>query len=123
MIDARIERWLLDEVPLSGQLVAEIVEFLYREDRFCRGALQIGGRIIGPSTIRAPTLAVVNSADAIAPLGSIKPFLDAVGAEEKCILEFPGDKGVSIQHLAFIAGPWVYAHIWPEVACWLEARD
>lgn len=122
-INARIERWLLDEVPLPGRLVAEIIQFLYREDRFCRGALPIGDRTVGPSTVQVPILAIVNSADAIAPLGSIKPFLDAVPAEEIRIIEFPGEKGISIQHLAILVGPWVYAHIWPEIFSWLDARD
>lgn len=122
-INARIERWLLDEVPLPGRLVTEIVEFLYREDRFCRGALPIGDRTVGPSTVQVPILAIVNSADAIAPLGSVKPFLDAAPADEIRIIEFPGERGVSIQHLAFLAGPWVYAHIWPEIFSWLDARD
>ena len=122
-INARIERWLLDEVPLPGRLVAEIVQFLYREDRFCRGALPIGGRTVGPSTVRTPILAIVNSADAIAPLGAVKPFLDSAPAEETRIIEFPGERGIGIQHLAFLAGPWVYAHIWPEIFSWLEARD
>ena len=33
---ARIERWALDEVALPGKLVSDIVEQLYREDRFWR---------------------------------------------------------------------------------------
>ena len=41
-IHARVERWALDEVPLPGKLVHQIIEWLYREDRFCRGDLTIG---------------------------------------------------------------------------------
>jgi len=29
-----VERWALDEVPLPGKLVHQIVEWLYRENRF-----------------------------------------------------------------------------------------
>src|SRR5262249_5657750 len=36
-VHARVERWALDEVPLPGKLVHEIIEWLYRENRFCRG--------------------------------------------------------------------------------------
>ena len=46
-IHARIERWALDEVPLAGRLVQEILQWLYREDRFCKGTLPIGGRTVG----------------------------------------------------------------------------
>jgi polyhydroxyalkanoate synthase len=64
-IHARIERWALDEVALPGKLVHQIVEWLYRENRFCRGALQIGDRLVGPSSLSAPTLAIINMADEV----------------------------------------------------------
>ena len=60
-IHARVERWALDEVALPGKLVREIVELLYRENRFCRGILKVGEQIIGPGNLSAPTLAVVNT--------------------------------------------------------------
>jgi hypothetical protein len=44
-LHARVERWALDEVPLPGKLVHQIVEWLYRENRFCRGALKVGTTI------------------------------------------------------------------------------
>ena len=43
-IHARVERWALDEVPLAGRLVQEILQWLYREDRFCSGTLSDRGR-------------------------------------------------------------------------------
>ncbi len=58
-IHARVERWALDEVPLPGKLVYQIIEWLYRENRFCRGILQIGQKFVGPSSLSAQTLAVV----------------------------------------------------------------
>jgi polyhydroxyalkanoate synthase len=56
---ARVERWALDEVPLPGPLVSEIVQLLYRENRFCRGTLTIRDRSLGPSSVRVPILAIV----------------------------------------------------------------
>jgi len=47
-IHARVERWILDEAPLPGRLVHEIIEWLYREDRFFRGDLKVGDRLVGP---------------------------------------------------------------------------
>jgi polyhydroxyalkanoate synthase len=43
-IHARVERWALDEVPLPGKLVHQLIESLYRKNRFCRGALLVRGR-------------------------------------------------------------------------------
>src|ERR1700756_3118890 len=77
-IHARVERWALDEMPLPGKLVHQIIEWLYRENRFCSNELKIGEKFIGPSTLSVPTLAVVNTADDVAPLNSLKPFADAM---------------------------------------------
>src|SRR5262249_12351602 len=77
-IHARVERWALDEMPLPGKLVHQIIEWLYRENRFCSNELKIGEKLIGPSTLSVPTLAVVNTADDVAPLNSLKPFADAM---------------------------------------------
>src|SRR5262249_34863397 len=40
-VHSRVERWGLDEVALPGKLVQQILDWLYREDRFRRGALEI----------------------------------------------------------------------------------
>ena len=98
-IHARVERWALDEVPLPGKLVHQIVEWLYRENRFCRGALKVGTTLVGPFSLSIPTLAVLNTADEVAPLASIKPFTDAMPAADVRIIEYPGELGICLQHL------------------------
>src|SRR5215831_11727175 len=73
---ARIQRWALDEVALPGKLVNQIAQWLYREDRFCRGTLTALDRTVGPASMPIPTLAIVTAADEIAPLTSVAPFLE-----------------------------------------------
>jgi polyhydroxyalkanoate synthase len=73
-IHARVERWALDEIALPGKLVHQIIDWLYRENRFCRGNLKILGQFVGPHRLSTPTLAVVNTADQIAPVTSLIPF-------------------------------------------------
>jgi polyhydroxyalkanoate synthase subunit PhaC len=58
-----VARWALDEAPLPGKLLRELVEWLYREDRLCRGTLPVRGRAVGPGDFVVPTLAVVDTAD------------------------------------------------------------
>ena len=122
-IHARVERWALGEVPLPGRLVSQIIEWLYRENRFCRGLLKVGKTTVGPSTLSVPTLAVINTADAIAPLESIKPVADAMGPEKARVIEYPGEAGVCLQHLAILVGRQAYAHVWPEVIAWLNSNQ
>lgn len=118
-IHARIERWALDEVALPGKLVSEIVESLYRENRFCRGILKVGEQTIGPENLSAPTLAVVNTADMVAPLHSVSPIGEALGPEKFRIIEYPGETGVCLQHLGILVGRHAHAQVWPQIIDWI----
>jgi polyhydroxyalkanoate synthase subunit PhaC len=99
-IRARVERWALDEVALPARLAREVVQWLYRENRFCQGRLPIRDKIVGPCDVRVPTLAVVNTADDIANCATVKPFLDAIPMRDVRLIEYPGETGVGLQHLA-----------------------
>lgn len=120
---ARVERWALDEVPLSARLTHEVLHQLYRENRFCRDALVIGGRTLGPSSLRVSTLAVVNTADAIAPRAAVAPFLDAASTPHVSLLEHGGEVGVGFQHLAILVGCTAQAETWPEILAWLRVHE
>jgi polyhydroxyalkanoate synthase len=121
-LHVRVERWALDEFPLPGRLVHEILEWLYRDNRFCAGSLHIGDRILGPSSMRVPLLAVVNTADGVTPPQSIAPFIDAMPAGYTRLIEYPGEIGVGLQHLAILVGRQAHATVWLEVISWLHTN-
>lgn len=121
-LHARIERWALDEVALPGKLVSEIVEQLYRENRFCRGILNVEGQTIGPERLSAPTLAIVNMADLVAPLHSVSPIGEALGPERFRIIEYPGERGIGLQHLGILVGRHAHAQVWPQIIDWIMAQ-
>jgi polyhydroxyalkanoate synthase len=120
---ARIERWALDEAALPGKLVRQIVDELYRENRLCRGTLKVDGVQVSPSAVSAPTLAVVNMADEVAPLSSVEPFLSALPADNARIIRYSGEIGVCLQHLGILVGSKAYQQIWPQIASWLKSQD
>jgi polyhydroxyalkanoate synthase len=120
-IHARVERWALDEVPLPGKLVHQIIDWLYRENRLCGGTLEVNGRPIDPANLSIPTLAVVNTADEVAPLASVKPFADALPAKAVRIIEYPGEVGVGLQHLGILVGRDAQTKIWPQIVSWLNS--
>lgn len=121
-VQAGVERWSLDELPLSGRLVREIFEQLYREDRLCRGRLEIAGRRLGPAALRLPTLAAVNAADGIAPPASVRPFVDSLPTAPSRVLAYEGEAGVGLQHLAVLLGRKAHAQLWPQIIEWLRAQ-
>ena len=122
-IHYRVERWALDEVPVPGKLVQQIIEWLYRENRFCRGALHFDGARIGPSKLAVPMLAVVNVADDVAPLASMKPFIDAMPVGDAQIIEHQGEAGVCLQHLGILVGRHAQMRVWPEIIAWLGSHS
>jgi polyhydroxyalkanoate synthase len=121
-LQMRIERWALDEMALSGRLLREVMEWLYREDRFCAGILPIGDRLLGPQDLRLPCCAVVNTADAIAPAASLDPVLAALPHGDVQRLELPGESSVALQHLAVLVGSRARAQTWPAILAWLGAH-
>ncbi len=121
-IHARVERWTLEEVPLPGKLVHQLIAWLYRENRFCEGQLKIGDKLIGPQSMSVPTLAIVNTADDIAPLQSVKPFIDLMPTTDTRIIEYPGETGVCLQHLGVLIGQDAHAQLWPEIISWIDAH-
>lgn len=122
-LHARIERWALDEFPLPGRLVHDILQSLYSENRFCDGTLRIGNKTVGPSCLQVATLTVINTADAIAPPRSIEPFFDTAPKGRVRMIEYPGESGVALQHLAPLVGFRAQTSLWPEIISWLEAMS
>ncbi len=117
---ARVERWALDEIALPGRLVRQIVDWLYRENRLCRGALSVNGTLLAPSRLSIPVLAVVNAADEVAPLASVEPFVAAAARKSGRIIECPGEIGVGLQHLGILVGRAARQQTWPRIGSWLR---
>ena len=122
-IDARVERWALDEVPLPGKLMHQIVQWLYRENRFCRGTLKVSEILVGPSNLSVPALAIVTMTDEVAPLASIKTCIDVMPATGMRIIKYPGEVGIGLQHLGILVGRQARAHVWPEIISWIKTHS
>jgi polyhydroxyalkanoate synthase subunit PhaC len=122
-LHVRVERWALDEVALPGKLVNHIVQWLYRENRLCRGTLSVCNTTVGPARVRTPLLATVNAADEIAPLASVAPFVDQMATKDTQIIACPNEVGVGLQHLGMLAGRQSYVQVWPQIISWVKARS
>ena len=121
-LHVRVERWALDEVALPGKLVNHIVQWLYRENRLCRGTLSVCGITARPANVRSPVLAIVNPADEIGPLVSVVPFIDQMATTDAQVIACENQIGVGLQHLGMLAGRQAYVHVWPQIVSWVKAR-
>lgn len=113
-----VERWTLDEFPIPGRLFEELIEQLYREDRFARGTLEINGRTASPAGLTSPLLAVLGKDSKIIPPASMLPVIEAAPAANKRTVAYGGDVGVSLQHVGPLIGRTAHQSVWPEVIGW-----
>jgi len=116
----RVERWALDECPLPSRLFEDIIEQLYRDDRFMAGTLAVGDRRTGMAALRAPVLAVVNPAGLIVPPASILSALASVPDLPAEILSYEADRGPMLQHLGPLVAASAHRRLWPKILDWAD---
>ncbi len=121
-METRVERWALDELPLPAALVAQTLGWLYREDRFGRGLLNLNGGIARPAGLRLPCLVVTNTADTVAGPETVQPVVDAIPDGYAKVITYPGETGVGLQHLAVLVGRDACSDLWPRITDWIGAR-
>jgi polyhydroxyalkanoate synthase subunit PhaC len=117
-----VERWSLDEMPMNARLFEQMVELLYRENRFMNGTLTINGRLALPQQVDMPLRAIVDERCRIVPPRSVVPFIDAVRSTDKQVLTYPGDIGVSVQHAGMLVGKHAIRHLWPQIMNWIQGH-
>lgn len=116
----RVVRWTLDELPLPGRLFTEVVEELYRADRFRQGTLVLGGRSVRPEGLTCPVLAVGDPRSIVIPPNSIRGVYDLLSHPDNRLLWYQGDRGVALQHVGVLVGTHAHQELWPEILAWAE---
>jgi poly[(R)-3-hydroxyalkanoate] polymerase subunit PhaC len=117
-----VERWALDEFPLPGALLADIVNGLYREDRFMKGTLAVGARTAAAANVSAPIFAVVDPHSDVVPVASVLPFISAAASRAKRVVEYEPDVGVGLRHLGALIGRSAHRSLWPQLLAWARGR-
>ena len=117
-----VERWTLRETPLPTRLFRELVDELYRADAFCRGQLQLAGRAVSPADVIAPAACVVDPRCDVVPPEAVLPALERFATEDREVLRYSGDIGVSLQHVGLLVGRNAHRQLWPQLLAWIRAR-
>jgi len=118
-----VERWTLDEMPMSPRLFEQVVEQLYREDYFMRRMLTIADRTIGPQDLAVPLLSVYDPSSVVIPPASVIAFHEAAASRNKRLLTYDGDTGVAIAHVGALVGENAHRTLWPEIFGWIGEVD
>jgi polyhydroxyalkanoate synthase len=114
----RVERWILDEFPMSAIFLAELVDQLYREDRFMRGTLSIAGCAANPAALAMPVLNVMRPESLLIPGEMIRLFHEKIPSRNKRLLRYDGESGVALRHVGVLVGPQAHRELWPKILEW-----
>jgi polyhydroxyalkanoate synthase len=117
-----VERWTLDEYAMPSDLFADVVD-LYRNDRFMRGTLEVGGRTAAPRNVAPPVLAVVDPESDVVPPSSVVPFLDELPNRNWTLLHYEGDTGIALRHVGVLVGRNAHRQLWPEILDWVRRQE
>lgn len=117
----RVERWTLDEFALPGRLYQDVVEKLYRRDEFMAGTLEVNGARVGPASLTAPMVNVLDPRSVVVPPRSILSFHSAAASRDKRVLHYRGDVGVALQHVGVLVGRGAHRELWPQLLDWMQS--
>lgn len=116
-----VQRWTMDEVPMTRLLFEQVADHLYREDRFMQGRLIIHGRQVSPAEVVSPLLAVYDPRSLIIPPASIIEFQKAAASAIKRLLPYHGDTGVALAHVGALVGRNAHERLWPQIFDWIDS--
>jgi polyhydroxyalkanoate synthase subunit PhaC len=116
----RVERWTLDELPMSRNLFDDVINDLHKHNRFMRGELVFGEERLHPRKVTAPLFNIFHPLGGIVPAESVLAFHGAAGSEHKELVRYAGDVGVALQHVGPLVGINAHRDIWPRVFAWLD---
>jgi polyhydroxyalkanoate synthase subunit PhaC len=118
----QVRRWTLNEAALPQRLYEDIVDGLYREDRFVNGTLCLHGIRVDPRALTAPILAIADARSRIVPPASVEAFRHCTGSKDVELINYPGDVGVMLQHVGVLIGDNAHRTIWPRTVAWIHQR-
>lgn len=114
----RVLRWSLDEFPLPGQFFADILEQLYKKNRFALGTLMIAGQCAAVQNIGCPVFAVLNPVGHVVPPSSVETALCKIRGSPVQFQEYEGETGIAFQHLGPLISHVAHKRLWPAFLQW-----
>ncbi len=108
------ERWLEENVPVSGAFAREFIRNTYQEDRLLAGTWIVRGERVDLARIGAPLLLVCCAKDFICPTAAALPLADAVGSTDKEVHTLP------CGHIGVVVGAAGPRHFYPLLDGWLR---
>lgn len=111
------ERWLEENVPISGAFAREFLKLGYQEDRLLDGTWVVRGEAVDLRRITCPLLVVTCAGDFITPAEAALPLAEATSSAEVCVEQVPTG------HIGVVVGGYGPAVFFPMLGAWLAERS
>jgi polyhydroxyalkanoate synthase len=112
-----VSRWVDDGTPFPGEAFRQWVRDFYQHNKLIKGEIELRGRRVDLSNVRASLLNIAGAKDIICPLSQTEATMDLVGSEDKEHLIL--DAG----HVGLLAAPAAKETFWPRIETWLESHS
>jgi len=123
-LHTRVRRWIEDELAMPGRLFVDIVEGLYRDNRFAAGTLTIDGAPAAPRQLAALRLLIVVERESrIVPPHSALGLFASLPELDLSVLAYKEETGVALQHVGALVGPDAHRSLWPKILTWIDQRE
>lgn len=113
----RFDRWGVDQLPMTGELMRDFTRGIMRENRLVRGELMLRSVPVDFSRIQVPFLHVAAEFDHIVPAAASRDLIGMIGSEDKQEIVIKGG------HVSLVAGSNAVKRLWPELDSWLAKRS
>jgi len=113
----KVDRWLVDMLPLAGEYFRDTIKKLMWDNGLMTGELTVDGRKADPRTITVPFLHAVAEHDDLVAYDASHPLIGLVGSEDKTEIVLKGG------HVSLVAGPNAVRRLWPSLDEWLQERS
>ncbi|MGD1835160.1 MAG: class III poly(R)-hydroxyalkanoic acid synthase subunit PhaC [Nitrososphaeraceae archaeon] len=113
----KIERWLYDTPPISGETFKQWVVDIYQQNLLYHNKFRLGNKRIDLKKIDIPVLNIVANEDHLVSPECSTSFNDVISTEDKTLLRFPTG------HVGLIASSYSQKNVLPRVGRWLRKRS
>ena len=112
-----VSRWVDDGTPFPGEAFQQWVGDFYQHNKLVKGEIELRGRRVDLSNVRASLLNIAGAKDIICPLSQTEATIDLVGSQDKEHLIL--DAG----HVGTLASPEAKETFWRRIETWLETNS
>ena len=112
----RMEKWIFDSPDQAGAAFREFSNWCYKENRLCKGTLELGGRKVDLRQVTHPVLNIYGKQDHLVPPAASTAMQNLVGSSDYMAL------GLDVGHIGMYVSGRSQRELPQAIAYWLQRR-